>query len=140
MKHLIRTTLVVSAALTIAIAVGSVARAADFCVSANGNPDLLVGKKFKVPGRGTCKPFFGFQMGAASIPVTGQGCTNDSNTTLTLELLSMQGGQGVTTYLITLSLPSMGGSLDTCHLGPGSYCSSLVSNSVSCPTSSVAIP
>jgi hypothetical protein len=60
------------AALMLALS-WSAAQAGDFCITAS--TFQIVGKSFKVPPPGKCKPFFGFFSTLSGTYTTGQACT-----------------------------------------------------------------
>ena len=95
-----------------AAALATPAMAKDFCLSNNGTDLFVVGKGFKIPSKGQCKPFGGFFEG--SDLVSGNACTRSDGSAVYLNLNFSPGG-GVENDNITLSLPSMTGTGFDCY-------------------------
>jgi hypothetical protein len=77
------------AALTLALS-WSAAQAGDFCITAS--TFQIVGKSFKVPSPGKCKPFFGFFSTSSGSYTTGQACTASDNSHVNFVLTSTMAG------------------------------------------------
>jgi len=116
--------------------------AADFCLV---NPPL-VGKGFKIPSKGKCKPFLGFGTGVTGI-WTGGACTNSLGTLVHIGVQSLD-NFGIESVSIDLSLPALTGSGEDCvadtnlaggGLSPG-LCTSIATSVVACSPSTVPVP
>jgi hypothetical protein len=95
---------------TAAMLVGltEMARASDYCIGAiDGASTLvtLVGKGFRVPGKGRCKPFMGLVDGYGS-DLTGSACTSTSGSHLALVLTQSGNGGAASVYHVDVDLVS----------------------------------
>lgn len=118
------------------------ARAADVCIEWKTltTTHQLVGKAFRVPGKGKCRPFAGFDIAYPSLfDATGSGCTASDGSELRLVLTASREGYSPIFFHVTLPLP----------LGPGGEMSGsgidlgfpIVSvHPVQCPAPVVPIP
>jgi len=97
--------------VTTALVWSSPARGADYCIRfAASASEQFVGKKFKVPKPGQCKPWNGFlvtDFSNVSIS-TGTGCTSSDGTTFRLNLSSIRENFSFQDYIV-LPLPSATG-------------------------------
>lgn len=81
--------------------------AADYCVNFPGF--VIVGKGFKVPAKGTCKPWVGFSAQQnENSPSNGTGCTSSDGTHLNLMFTtaSPEESNSFEEDQMTISLPS----------------------------------
>jgi hypothetical protein len=87
----------------------STAQAGDFCIT--GATFQIVGKNFKVPPHGKCKPFFGFFVPPNPNATTGQACTADDGSHVVFGLTTTASGTpGFAQWdNIDLSLPALTG-------------------------------
>jgi hypothetical protein len=138
---------------TLAAATGPVAglvgpaHAADFCIKhwrvGEGVYFDMVGKGFRVPGKGRCKPFVGFSASAQDPGVydeTGSACTATDGSKVRFVLTEMdRASSNVTFFEISLPLP----------LGPsGTYMRRFPNGSAEagwpvpepCPTPTMPVP
>jgi hypothetical protein len=90
----------------------STAQAGDFCITAAATFQI-VGKSFKVPPHGKCKPFFGFFSTSPGSATTGQACTATNGSHVEFGLTTTDSGSpGFTQWdNIDLSLPALTGTL-----------------------------
>jgi hypothetical protein len=79
----------IAAALMLALS-WSAAQAGDFCITAS--TFQIVGKSFKVPPPGKCKPFFGFFSTPAASYTTGQACTASNGSHVNFVLTTTETG------------------------------------------------
>ncbi|HZR81488.1 MAG TPA: hypothetical protein VFD92_10370 [Candidatus Binatia bacterium] len=96
-----------AAIVAVAVASAQAARAADFCVDyvAAGGTRTLVGKGFKAPSAGKCKPFTGFTTWQGlTRPLYGTACTASDGSHLHFGLSGVGGTNGVY-YNVDLPLP-----------------------------------
>lgn len=94
--------------------VPSLALAKNFCVSGFPNSSyILVGIGFKVPAKGACKAFNGFNAETGGgVASSGIGCTSSDGTTLTLSVTSGSEEFGFAEIdTVSLSLPSLTGTV-----------------------------
>jgi hypothetical protein len=102
------------ALLALTVLCGS-ARAADFCIQVQPNDSTrYVGKSFRVPGPGKCRPWNGVYLPSfASVSVsTGTACTSSDGSTLRINLVSSRETVAFNDYIV-LPLPALtGGTLD----------------------------
>ena len=87
----IPTTSAVLAAATLLIGtLPMAALAKDYCFlwTVNGAQRLVVGKGFKLPGKGKCKPFIGYEASTAAgrLVWSGAACTSDDATLVHINL------------------------------------------------------
>jgi hypothetical protein len=84
----------------------------DYCLTASGG-GALVGRGFKVPGKGSCNAWIGFANTMdANPPSSGTGCTSSDGTTLNLTITSSEPLNGGEVFIdsVTLALPAQTGS------------------------------
>jgi hypothetical protein len=84
----------------------------DYCLTASAG-GALVGRGFKVPGKGSCNAWIGFaNTEDANPPSSGTGCTSSDGTTLNLTITSTapQNAGNVFIDSVTLALPAQTGS------------------------------
>jgi len=90
-------------------AIAPAAYAADFCITVSPNDSTkYVGKGFRVPGKGKCKPWNGVYLPSfAAVSVsTGTGCTSSDGTKLRINLVTSRDGVAFNDYIV-LPLPDM---------------------------------
>ena len=90
-------------------AIAPVAYAADLCITVTPNDSTkYVGKGFRVPGKGKCKPWNGVYLPSfAAVSVsTGTGCTSSDGTKLRINLVTSRDGVAFNDYIV-LPLPDM---------------------------------
>jgi hypothetical protein len=83
------------AALIVSVCLAPTASwAADYCLTFPSAPSyLLVGRNFKIPGKGKCKQWTGFTpQNSLNSPTSGVGCTSSDGTNFTLTLTTNEGG------------------------------------------------
>jgi hypothetical protein len=86
----------------------STAQAGDFCMT--GSTFQIVGKSFKVPPHGKCKPFFGFFPSTGGSATTGQACTATNGSHVVFDLTTTVSGLVFAEWdNIDLSLPTLTG-------------------------------
>jgi hypothetical protein len=102
-----RTAGVLALATTLGLG-ASAARAGDFCLTYDviGGTQAIVGKAFKVPGHGRCKPFMGLLGGGlSSLDVTGSACTASDGSHVRFALTALGAGGAPVFYHVDLPLP-----------------------------------
>ncbi|HUN59855.1 MAG TPA: hypothetical protein VMU41_17240 [Candidatus Binataceae bacterium] len=112
--HKLKTAIITIASLSI-VAPGVALAAKNYCISGFPDPSYkLVGLNFKIPGKGKCTPFNGFnsEPDNADWPTSGTACTSSDGTTLSFTLTT----SGVSAPFfeidaVTLSLPDQTGSV-----------------------------
>ena len=98
---------VLAAAIGLATGLAGTAGAADVCIKYY-IPYLkfsltIVGKGFRVPSKGRCKPFFGYSMEGG---VTGSACTSSDGSKANFTLTQIVGSTGETSFFhVALPLP-----------------------------------
>ena len=132
-------------AIGIVLVLAAVAEAADFCVSLNGGTDILVGKAFRVPSKGSCKAFSGFRQDTSRDLVTGNACTDSTGSEVEFNLMLSAGGYAAFEVLnFSLPLPSLtGGGGDTKAVlggGIGLVDYSLTADKLACSPPVVPVP
>jgi hypothetical protein len=108
MKTAVRVAALTLLALTLT---WSTAQAGDFCIT--GSTFQIVGKSFKVPPHGKCKPFFGFFTNTGGSATTGQACTATNGSHVVFNLTTTASGTPAFAEWdnIDLSLPALTGTL-----------------------------
>lgn len=103
---------VAAAIVALGLSVGSAAQAADFCFASG--PSSFVGKGFKLPTKGRCKPFTGWKLayGTWVYTVTGTACTDLSGDFTDFNLISQVSGS-LGAMLESIRLPLVPGAPDT---------------------------
>ena len=94
--------------------------AKNYCVNGFPNPSWnLVGIGFKVPAKGTCKAWNGFNpANSDNAPTTGVGCTSSDGTNLSLMITTSDGpGAFIEMDSVSLSLPSASGEVAAQEIG-----------------------
>jgi hypothetical protein len=99
-------------ALSLVTTGSTIAYAKDFCIDGTSAPFQLVGKNFKVPAHGKCKPFAGFFSSDNRVGTSGQACTADDNSHVTFVLTTVENSGFIEIDNIDLSLPSLTGTLN----------------------------
>jgi hypothetical protein len=97
--------------VTTMLAWSSPASGADYCISFGpSSTEQFVGKKFKVPKPGQCKPWNGFLVTSFSnVSIsTGTGCTSSDGTTFRLNLATTRENFAFQDYVV-LPLPAATG-------------------------------
>jgi len=99
------------AAVGIVLALGATAQAADFCMEIGST--VYVGRSFRIPSPGQCKPFNGFPQGHPGDVVTGTGCTASDGSHVTFDLqesfLDQQDVLTAVTTNVQIALPGLTG-------------------------------
>jgi hypothetical protein len=92
---------------------------------------MLVGKRFRTPAKGQCKPFTGFlqsigEFDTANYPVTGSGCT-DFNGSLKIIGMYTAGGSQPATITLNINTSTGAGSGTDCRMdvGNGGGCATM---------------
>lgn len=88
---------------------GGAARAADFCITVSPTDTTrYVGKNFKIPGPGKCKPWNGVYLPTfAAVSVsTGTACTSSDGTNLRINLVTARATIAFNDYIV-LPLPDL---------------------------------
>src|SRR5262245_7943953 len=121
---MVRSRTVSVSAIGIVLVLAAVAEAADFCVSLNGGQNILVGKAFRVPSKGSCKAFSGFRQGTSLDLVTGNACTDSTGSEVEFNLMGSAPPPGIAALEalnFSLPLPSLtgGGGDDRVVIGAG---------------------
>jgi len=97
------------------------ARASDFCITESTGLGLtFVGKSFKIPGKGKCKPWIGFVKSGANYPSSGTACTTSDGSEVSVSITTAP-FDGITNSLVdffSFSLPGLG-SMDASELPLG---------------------
>jgi hypothetical protein len=111
-------------AIGIVLVLAAVAEAADFCVdlNLNGAANILVGKAFRVPSKGSCKAFSGFIQDTSRDLLTGNACTDSAGSQVEFNLMGSPAGLGAVHAInLFLPLPSLtgGGGEDKVLIGGG---------------------
>jgi hypothetical protein len=105
MRNWSRSRLTIIVALASAMALDSVvlASASDFCIT---NGDTVVGKNFRIPSKGKCKPWLGYTVNDEGGPNSGTGtaCTASDGSHVTIEITTMYPASGDTIFA-TIMLP-----------------------------------
>ena len=119
----------------------TIGSARDFCINYNGGVCNYVGKSFKVPDKGKCRPWSGFGTPAcfgAHNAQTGTACTASDGTHVNFTITSLATTGVLEFTSADLPLPALtGGSGVVCNL---SGCFPLSVDSVPCAPSKVPIP
>lgn len=122
----------------------TLASAKNYCIS--GFPNSLyipVGKGFKIPAKGQCKAFTGFNAQNGNFPAVGLGCTSSDGANLSLTLTTGF-ESGVPPFVeldaISLSLPAQTGSVAGQVVKSNSSSSFTGSSIVGAPCSTNTIP
>jgi hypothetical protein len=125
-------------AIGLVLVLAAAAEAADFCVSLNSGANILVGKAFRVPSKGSCKAFSGFIQTYLRDLFNGNACTASNGSEIEFNLVGS--ARGIETLNVTLPLPSLtgGSGIDTVAGGSGSY--SLTADKVACSPPVVPVP
>ena len=134
-------------ALGLAAGTAAPARAADFCIrhyrSGYGEFFSMVGKSFKVPSKGRCKPFLGFAASAQVadvFSVTGSACTATDGSQIDFLLTEMERAASSVSFVhIVLPLP-LGPSGTIVHRYANGSSSTGTSSPESCATPVMPVP
>ena len=123
-----------------AVVIAGPAMAKDFCLSKTGSTVYIVGKGFKLPTKGKCKPFSGvFELADL---VSGNACTK-SDGSGTYFNLTFSPETGVENVSIILDLTMMSGTAFDCFDVMGSttgpHCSSFGVSVIDCPSANMPI-
>jgi hypothetical protein len=111
-----------------------ITQAADFCTDFG-----LVGKSFKIPGPGKCKPFIGFVEAAPTV-WTGGACTSSDGTTAHFNVQTLD-QFGIETVRFNLSLPALTDPAATDCVANGSLsCNTFSISVVACSPTTVPVP
>jgi hypothetical protein len=105
-----RTSSVLAIGIVLVLAAG--AEAADFCfnLNLNGAPNILVGKAFRVPSKGSCRAFSGFFQGPSRDLLTGNACTDSAGSAVEFNLMGSAADIGAVGFFnFFLPLPSLTG-------------------------------
>ncbi|HUY26272.1 MAG TPA: hypothetical protein VMV27_02525 [Candidatus Binataceae bacterium] len=96
--------------ITLLILTPGVVLAKNYCISGFPNASyILVGQGFKVPAKGKCKPWTGFNT-QGNFPTSGNGCTSSDGTNLSLSLTTGDEPDAfVEIDTISLALPAQTG-------------------------------
>lgn len=149
MRSSLRTAVVVSLLAAAGLAPGPAA-AADYCITFGGDPEIVfVGKNFRIPAPGQCKPWHGFlvrdlpALSDVSI-ATGTGCTSSDGATFRLHLSLVRENFAFQEYIL-LPLPSATGGIlreyviGQSGFGPSATSLSIMQGSV-CDPRKVPVP
>jgi hypothetical protein len=134
----IRTAATVATALGLVTALAGTARASDFCIEYTESNLLwgqLVGKGFRVPGPGRCKPFYGFAAGGATgRTLTGSACTVSAGDKVRFTLTESYPGGWSGVFHVDLVLPLGQGGTITEQFADGTFASLSDPDGFVCPT------
>ena len=112
-----------------------ITQAADFCTTFG-----LVGKHFKMPSPGKCKPFIGFVTATGKAVWTGVACTSSDGTTANFNVQTLD-QFGIETVRFNLSLPALTDPAATDCVANGSLsCNSFSISVVACSPTTVPLP
>jgi hypothetical protein len=103
------TTFATAAAL--ATAIPALSHAGDFCITTG--PNTWVGKNFKIPGKGKCHPWAGFETAEYDGVTTGTACTASDGSHVRFTLTTVRIGYPVV-FIDAIELPLP-------NLFPGTY-------------------
>ena len=106
-------------AIGIVLVLAAVVEAADFCVSINSGAHILVGKAFRVPSKGSCRPFNGIIQYAFGGLFSGNACTASNGGYVEFNLMGSAGGIRALNFYLPLPSLTGGGGDDKVVIGAG---------------------
>lgn len=131
--------------ISLSLVGGLAAHAADFCIASGGV--TYVGKSFRVPPSGKCKPWAGFILGLSGDPdntTHGTACASSDGAHVDFALTTaIEGGDDVLFDHLSLPKPSLTGgerSRNSLHNFFGDDGNGIAADKATCPTAVVPVP